>query len=577
MADDSTTATTPSPEPAPAILARPKPLGSLTASARRITGKSVQRNVGGGGAQWQTDAWDMYDLVGELRFLAVTLAGRLAQARLYVGRIDETDPSETPAPVDDADSLNAILEAFGGSAATRSPLVYRLGVNLFVTGEGWLVGIPNYLLPMSQRYATTLSTEPGTDEAPSGPEPGAALGIDDLRWYTLSVSEVTGSAVGEVTLRLGEGDADKLVVAPADVVLIRVWRPHPRKAWEADSSVRSNLTVLREIVGFGMHINSQIDSRLAGAGVLIVPQSAQRAAKNAAGLPEDDPSDPFTEALIEAMLTPIRDRDSASALVPLVITVPDEVTEKIHLLTFDKPLDLAAPDMRDRALVRLAHGLDAPPELMLGTASMNHWGKWLVQEDVVRAHIEPPLALVCDALTVQYLWPVLGDQGMSEDEAQQYVIWYDVSDLMTRPNRSQDAITLHERHVIGDEALRTATGFDDTERPFADREDLPEDILMALGMAHRNPALLAAPGLPELVRQVRAVLANDIPTEAPAPPPQLDPNADDDDDEELPADEDEAPSSNGTPAAPSRPSNGVPTTDADPPRPTAAPSPATAR
>ncbi len=196
--------------------------------------------------------------------------------------------------------------------------------------------------------------------------------------------------------------------------------------------------MLRELVGLTMHISAQVDSRLAGAGLLLVPQTAQRAMQVAAGQTEEEGDDFFTESLMEAMLTPIADRASASALVPLVATVPDETTEKFRYMSFDKPLDTEARPMRDESIRRLALGLDAPPELLLGTGGMNHWGAWLVLEDVVTTHLEPPLALICDALTTQYLWPVLGDQGMSPEEAHDYVIWYDVSDLVVRPNRGAE-------------------------------------------------------------------------------------------------------------------------------------------
>ena len=85
---------------------------------------------------------------------------------------------------------------------------------------------------------------------------------------------------------------------------------------------------------------------------------------------------------------------------------------------------------------------------------MSHWGAWLSKEDVVTSHVEPPLALICDALTTQYLWPVLREMGMDEDESHRYVIWYDVSDLVVRPNESQDAFALHSVGAISDEARR---------------------------------------------------------------------------------------------------------------------------
>ena len=58
----------------------PRPLDSITASARRITGQQMTRRGWGQAQGWQEDAWEMFDLIGELRFLATTLAARMGRA-----------------------------------------------------------------------------------------------------------------------------------------------------------------------------------------------------------------------------------------------------------------------------------------------------------------------------------------------------------------------------------------------------------------------------------------------------------------------------------------------------------------
>lgn len=485
-----------------------QPLNTLLASAQRVTSKTLQRGWGKSEA-WQTDAWDMFNLVGENRFLAVTLAQRMSQARFFVGKVAQ-DPTEEPEPVEDA-RFTDVLNSIGSSASARAQLIARLGVNLFVAGDGWLVGIPRHLIPTSLMVGTL--SEPVVDPGllPQ-PEADGTMNIADLDWRMMSISEVSTSG-GEVQLRLGATAAETIVTSPDALILIRVWRPHPHRWWEADSPVRSSLPVLRELVGLTMHVSAQIDSRLAGAGMLIVPQSAQRALQIAAGIEDDadTDSDQFTPALMEAMLKPISDRASASAIVPLIVTVPDEACDKFKFISFDKPLDLELRELRAETIRRLALGLDAPPELLLGTGSISHWGAWLVLEDVVKTHLEPPLALICDALTTQYLWPVLVDQGMRADEARQYVIWYDVSDLVVRPTRSADAQAMHAAGVISDAALRAANGFDDSDAPEDPATDYPVEVLMALDMVRANPVLMGNPGLPQLVAQLRAVLSGNIP------------------------------------------------------------------
>jgi hypothetical protein len=478
----------------PSAIVHPAPLSSLVASAKRLTSKSVRR----GGKMstlraWQEDAWEMYDLVGEQRFLSSTLAGRMSQANFYVGRVTD-DPTVDPEPLPLDHQAATVLHAIGGSASGRAQLIQRLGVNLFVAGDAWLAGIPRYLMPAALR-------SPGDEEVerPAEVDPDS-LPVDDLEWKMLSVSEVASHRDGQVTLMMGDGEGEQVKCLLDEIFLIRVWRPHPRRWWEADSPTRSSLSVLRELVGLTMHISAQVDSRLAGAGLLVVPQSAQRALNVAAGLEPETDSDQFTEALMEAMLTPIGDRANASALVPLVVTVPDEVTAMFNYMTFAKPLDSEARSLRDEAIRRLALGQDAPPELLLGTGGMNHWGAWLVREDVVSTHLEPPLALICDALTTQYLWPVLMQQGMTQEQASEFVVWYDVSHMIMRPNRSGDALVLHERGAIGDKALRDATGFSEEDAPTLTMVDAA-----ILDMVKANPALLYKPGVNALREQMQAI------------------------------------------------------------------------
>ncbi|WQY99809.1 hypothetical protein [Microbacterium phage MO526] len=484
---------------------RPIPGDSLTASAARVTNAQLKASPGNSrksaSESWQEDAWEMYDLVGEMRFLVNVLSSQASKARFYVGKIADA-PTDPPVPTDDQ-RLIAALEAIGDGPTGFSQLVKRLYINLEVPGDGWLIGIPDSMMPDARRERAAATARGDLDVPPIVSI--ADVNLDDLVWRMLSVSEVKFDGE-EVVLTLGNGDDDKVTTTPDEVYMIRVWDSHPRKAWEADSPTRSALPVLRELVGLTMHISAQIDSRLAGAGVLLAPASAAKAAKVALGFDPDGPEDPFTDALIEAMITPISDRANASAYVPLIWTVPDESVDKFKFLDFSKPLDAQAKEMRDEAIRRYALSADAPPELLLGVGGMNHWGAWLVQEDVVRTHLEPRLALLADALTTQYLRPVMAEMGgWSDEEIENYVVWYDVEHLIVRISRGDDAREAYRDGVINAEAYRNAFGFSEEDAPEADSGD--PAVATALEMVSRAPSLAQTPGLIELVRQIRAIMS----------------------------------------------------------------------
>lgn len=502
----------------------PRPLGSaLVAAASRITKERVNR-TGASSEGWQEDAWDMHDLVGEQRFLAHTLAGRMAQARFFVGRMPK-DSTQGVEVLEGDHPAKAVFDAVAGTRGAFSQIIERAGINLFIPGDCWFVGVPRD----TDGDGMAGPNHPSDGLPPVGQSDGPDLdgvALEDLDWSLRSISEVVWERDGEeVTIKDGVS-REGTKYRRDDVILIRIWRPHPRFLWQADSPTRSSLPVLRELVGLTMHISAQVDSRLAGAGVFFVPESADRAlrAQNPDGTDEEGGEDisPMATALMEAMLTPIADRSSASALVPVMPVVPDESIPHFRHISFAVPLDAEARSLRDEAIRRLALGQDCPPELLLGVGGMNHWGAWLVREDVVTSHLEPPLALICDALTTQLLWPVLEQQGV--EDFQDFVIWYDVSHLIIRPDRSSDAKDLHARGVISDAALRAASGFGDEDAP----EERDEAVFLALQMVASAPTLLATPGLTAIVEQIRAALsgqatepiaAEDLPSDEGATPP----------------------------------------------------------
>lgn len=527
----------------------PAPVGlfsydALTAAASRLTHKSLKERgqKSGTSAQgWQADAWDMFNLVGEERFLATTLAGRMAQARIYVGRLDDNEPDNDPIPVTSGLPFEVFQTLGGGSPKARAAIVERAGQNLFMTGDCWNIGIPKSMMDPpgegEEDGAPVRSLRDGIDPFAGGErDEDGNIDLKDLVWGAYSLTEVSFDNSGMVSIQL---DAARKIKATLDeVYMIRVWRAHPEKHWEADSPTRSSLPVLRELVGLTMHVSAQIDSRLAGAGVFIVPESARRAYLTQAGIPDPaDGTDPFSDAVMDVMITAINDRASAAALVPIFLTVPDDSVDKFKHMTFSTPLDDAAQSMREETIRRLALGQDAPPELLLGVGGMNHWGAWLVREDVVTTHLEPPLGILVEAWTSQFLQPILVQLGMSEEEAKRYVVWYDVSHMIIRPNRTEDAFRLHDKGLISDAALRAVCNFDESDAPEIADEKLPVEVQTALTLVQGAPTLLASPGLPEIVKQIRDVLqgVDDAPAADPTGAEQADAEqqADDEDTDQV--------------------------------------------
>ena len=449
----------------------------LVAASTLISSRKILRSKVAGEA-WQQEAVELYSEVGELRYLANAQANAASRAELYIARYDEgatdpvrVDPDDDPLPV-------AAWSEFGGGPLARTELVKRLFLQLFVTGDGYVVGVPPGVLD---------DRDPIVGRPPS---------LGELTWRVLATTEVTIKQ-DEVTITLG----DRPRSVPLDrAVVVRSWRPNPFRWWQADSPVRSNLPVLRELVGLTKHISATIDSRLAGAGLLLMGDSFSLLAGQSPDPDEDVTADPVLGALMDAMLTAIRDRDAASAVMPIILTGPDDAIDKVRHLTFATPFDAATKDLRDEAIRRLALGLEAPPEVLLGMGSSTHWNAWIVQDDNVKTHIDPALGLICDALTTDYLWPVLEEAGVADPTA--YVVTWDTTPLTLRPDRSREAIELYDRGELTGESLRRETGFTDDDAPVEDRDQAVETALRLVTAA---PSLVADPGLEALVAQIRAV------------------------------------------------------------------------
>lgn len=458
------------PEPTAEELARP----SVTAASRVVSGRRLDRGQARP-ERWQDEAIELYSQVGELRFVAHAQAAAGSRATLFPARF--TGPDAEPEPVTDG-IVSDVWEQFGGGRLGRAELVKRLLIQLFIPGDGMIVGLP-----------------PGVLDDGQVPD---VVALEDLSWHVLSAQEAKLRS-GKLTLELGDTTRK---VDESKTVVVRAWRPNPFRWWQADSPVRSNLAVLRELVGLTKHVSAAIDSRLAGAGVLLIGDSFSLLAGQSPDEDDDSDVDPILAALMDAMVTAIKDRDSASAVMPIVLQGPDDAVDKVKHLTFNTPFDAQAKDLRDEAIRRLALGLDAPPEVLLGLGSSTHWNAWIIQDDYVKTQIDPSLSLICDALTQDYLRPLL--EHLRVPDAHEYVIWWDTTALTQRPDRSGEAIQVAQMGELSGEALRRETGFDENDAP--QQPDRAVEIALKMMQDQPGPVLENPQLINQVIETLRAAL-----------------------------------------------------------------------
>ena len=453
----------------------PNQPNALVASAARVLA-GRRRNRPSGVSAWQAEVWTMLDTVGELGFYHRWIVNALSQCTLSV--IEDLGEPDGEVPAQDPTCLAAMAGLFNGDAG-QSEMLGTMGGHIALPGETWLVGL----------------LEPSPDPQ-----------ID--QWRVLSHEEVREQGSGWI---IDRGDGMPETYKQDEVYVTRIWNPHPRKWVEADSSVRSALPILRQMVGLGKRDAANIDSRLIGNGILAVPSEVTFASP---ATPDDDGSDPdqdpFMAALIEAGLAAIEDPGSAEALFPIVVKAPAEHLDKIKHIVLATPLDEKSMEQQDRLIKRLANSLDVPAEVLLGLADVNHWSGWLLDENAIKMHVEPLLKVITNGLTTRYLWPILqGNSDALDPALRRFRIVGSTAALRQRPNRSAEAQGAHDGLTITDEAWARETGFQTDDLLTPDSDEFRRRVLMRL----------ATTGTPEVV--VGAMAALGVSLDLPTPPAEV--------------------------------------------------------
>lgn len=408
------------------------PQRSITAAARVLSGEGLAgTRVRIPTESWQKEVWDLRHEVGELRFVGDRQASAVSGLRLFIGK--KPKPGAQPVPVDDG-AIAELSEAMFGDAAATQQALNRAARHIIYTGETEIVVKENG---------------------------------DDRSWYPWSAQEVTGSS--ENGWKINDGLEQRPL--GEDELLVRCWSPAPERQQFADAPTQSIIPVARELVGLTQYVGAQIDSRLAGAGLLLVPQGI--VPMPGQGYAQDVS---FAKALMSAMITPVQNRDSAASLVPLIAEVDPALIDKIQHIKFDSVLDPKAHELRDEAIRRIGLGMDSDPSILLGMNTANHWSGWLISEDEVRLAVAPIGATVCHALTSGWLRPYLAAAEIAD--AASYQVWFDATPLELRPDRSKDAQALHASDAVSNETLRRENGFSDEDAPSDD--ELLRRILLRL-------------------------------------------------------------------------------------------------
>lgn len=436
----------------------------MTASAERLDQKKVKRNESKlrTTQAWQEAAWRYYDQISEIKF-AFTMVGQIvSRMKVY------------PAFVDDIGSIplstQKIHEDFDHIAERRERLGDPIDKDGLISACKAAEDIVHMLLPPDQagqflQAAALNFSVAGEAYILWNPRMG--------RFEVASIDEVTkGDKPGTHELKQSAVQSGQKIPLPSDNYLARVWRSHPRYSLDAESTMHGVLDACEQFVLVDQAIRSITRSQMS-AGAIFVPAGTVTTTGKT-----------IEDGIIEVTVTPVEDESSAYQVVPLIIEGEPEHAKSLQRIDLSRQMDEGLLTTQDRALDRILRGIDVPKDMVAGLADIKYANGLLIDDNLYRAHIEPLIMLICDALTQAYYQPALRKAGVSEELAERFVLWYDPSAVVTRPDKSQAANEGLDRGIISAEAWRRTRGFSEQDAPdeedkirhMAKRAQIPPDI-----------------------------------------------------------------------------------------------------
>jgi hypothetical protein len=426
--------------------------------------------------QWQKEAWEFYGgRLGQFTEGVDWLSRAISRVRLVPAR--QKGVADEPEPLDSGPAVDLVGELAGGTDG-QAQMLATLATHFTVPGESWLTGERT-----SQGVEWVVRSSDEIREGRTKNARGERIPevIDD--------ASATSSRVQWRSLAPLDGD---------EWNVIKLWSRDKRFRHLPSSPAKAALPDLRRLELVNRRIDADLLSRLAMNGLLLVPNEVTFPVR-----PEfQDEPDPFVAELIETAREAIATPGTAAAAIPIPLKMPGEWLDKVKHVTFASPLDERLLELWATLVRGIATTLHMPAEYLTGVGDLNHWSLSQLGEDALKEYVAPAAELICHSLTRGYLWPMLGEG--EHDEA----VWYDLSELAQRPDRSKAAGEAYDRAEISAEAYRREVGFDEDDKP--NDQELRDQLLR---IVVRTQPTLAQSALAEL-----GVMDAPEPAAAPAAP-----------------------------------------------------------
>lgn len=433
--------------------------------------------------EWQTQAWNFYDALEQLSYAVSWLSNMVSRVRLVAAELPPGADEPVLLPADHPASQ--LIARLAGGTGGQARMMKEFTIHFSVPGECWLVGEspdPQTNLPgaPAEETWTIYSADELRTARRKNPGFGAANGLLRNERSTSGPTDVYEVRVGEGT---NESNQPWRILSPNSVV-IKCWNAHPRWGWRADSPTRHAMRACVELDLINKRIMAMILSRLANNGIVLYDKSRM----SFPGPP--DPADPtrstpgdFAQMLVDVAKSAMSDVASPASCIPIPIgfDIPDltNVDPKLLMqhLSFSEGVDEKILALRDNAITQLATAIDLPASILLGNGSQNHWTASQAEESAIKVHVTPVVELITYSLSIGYMTPMLKtlNQPLVGPLGGRIMVWYDPSEITTRPDKSENAIAAYDRQEITGTTLRREIGVDEDDAP-----GLAEQVRMLL-------------------------------------------------------------------------------------------------
>lgn len=279
--------------------------------------------------------------------------------------------------------------------------------------------------------------------------------IDKVRWKAFGKKDYKVEPNKPLQVKMPDGKYREL---DNGWTWFRVWREDTSDKYKAWSSLKPQLDVMEALYVHQLADTAVATSRLAGAGILYIPNDEFVDMPDLdGGEPEPGSQAHFEMRLRDAMQDSVRNRSSADAIVPLVMFGSAEYGDAIRHVLMERTDDAEAFERRINAYrKRIGGGIELPEEVITGMGDTNHWAGWKVDQNTWNYYLEPMGEITADALDKNFIEPVAQLLGIEGD----IEVKIDPTRAIVKPDRTDAGIRLYAAGALSGEGALHYAGMD---------------------------------------------------------------------------------------------------------------------